>query len=253
MSALTPSAGLLNSRLVTKPFAGDQLVLDRMATGEGCAGPSKPGGLRAQIRGASRFGAKARQMRNYESSRTRGRKRCAGGDGRLPNIAREWFTEGERAVLSVIGREVKRYGECTLPIARIAKLAGVGIRLVQYTLASARRGCRQVSLGKGLKPQLINVDYRRERGAVFNETNRITIVCRAWLAHLHYRPSEDPRRGCRDVHAFETDSLRPLSTRENEQSSRPSRSSQWALEDERAGSAAKPPDRPWQFAEARRT
>jgi len=52
---------------------------------------------------------------------------------------RQEFTEGERAVLCVVGTEVKRHGICDWPIDKIAAIAGVGRTTVQNALHTARR------------------------------------------------------------------------------------------------------------------
>ena len=140
----------------------------------------------------------SRRHRKYNRGKSRGRKRTRGGDGRLPNTLREYFTEGERSVLSVIAGECMRNGRCELPNEKIAAIAGCSIRLVQNTLAKAS-GKDQMILegGQGGRrtldgaPVLLEVEYRPVAGGR-NLPNVVAIVSREWLSWLKYKPSEAP-------------------------------------------------------------
>jgi hypothetical protein len=70
---------------------------------------------------------------------SRERRRALGGSGALPDGLRRQYTEGQRAVLTIIAGEVKHHGICDLPIDKIAALAGVCRTTVQTTLHEARR------------------------------------------------------------------------------------------------------------------
>jgi len=149
---------------------------------------------RRHMDGHGPHGERARQARVYDRAKSRQRKRMMGGDGRLPNTLRHWFTEGERAVLSVIADEVKRRGACELHVERIAAKAGVSIRTTQYALATASwRGADIQSLKESDRPPLlIVVEKPRGRQRADRLPNRIRIVSREWISWLSYRPSEAP-------------------------------------------------------------
>lgn len=233
MSGAPYSDALLRSTLVARPSRNPDLVA-RYEAGEIETKASLPLFKGLSLPASMMPGdAKRRQMRSYDRAKTWGRKRMMGGDGKLPNDIRCWFTEGERAVLTVIAAEVKRNGECALPILTIARRAGVGVRTVQYTLSLARGG--RVRRGRrsepAQRPVLIEVEYRRERGQAFNDTNVIKIVSREWLLWLHYRPSEKPDTGCTEVRPNSILILHPLSNSENVRSNRAAGPPQWAFED----------------------
>ncbi|MHC2021456.1 transcriptional regulator [Methylobacterium sp. CM6247] len=116
----------------------------------------------------------APSLRKSVGSRSRSpewieRRRRHGGSGALPPNLREKFTQGERAVLTVISVEVAKSGRCDLPIKRIGDLAGVGPTTVRNAIREAQR------LG------LVAVEIRRV--AMWrNLPNVITIVSPDWLA-----------------------------------------------------------------------
>jgi hypothetical protein len=65
--------------------------------------------------------------------------------GVVPSKIAAHFTQGENAVLAVIGRQCQRGGACTLPLDAIAALAGVCRTTAQNALRAARlRGLLQV-------------------------------------------------------------------------------------------------------------
>lgn len=57
----------------------------------------------------------------------------------LPDDLRQYYTEGQRAVLFIVATEIKKPGVCDLPIDKIALLAGVCRTTVQTTMHEARR------------------------------------------------------------------------------------------------------------------
>lgn len=218
MSAhLSVSSALLNSRLVKRAPTAADIQAERDAAADAVILPAKPAGrapaehdaaagaasLPADFAGRRKtpnhpsgfgpYGERARQRRVYDRARSRRRKRMMGGDGRLPNTLRHWFTEGERAVLSVIADEVKRRGKCELMVEKLAARAGVSIRLVQYTLATASwRSAQILSLPVGDRPPLLlSIEYRPRKGCK-SLPNVITILSREWMNWLSYRPSEAP-------------------------------------------------------------
>lgn len=200
MSApLEISSRLLSSRLVTAPVSVRELTrYEGLASAdplERAVLVASAGRLPRYPDGYGRHGENARQNRVYDRARSRQRKRMMGGDGRLPNTIRHWFTEGERAVLSVIADEVKRRGKCELPVEKIAAKAGVSIRLVQYAIATASNGSKEIldrkRKGEPVPPLLISVERRPRKGAR-SLPNLIKIVSREWMSWLSYQPSEAP-------------------------------------------------------------
>ena len=91
--------------------------------------------------------------------------------GVIPSKIAAGFTQGENAVLTVIGRQCQRGGACTLHIDAIAALAGVCRTVVKNTLRAARAG------------GLILVKERRIPGRK-SLTNVLTIISRDWSAWL---------------------------------------------------------------------
>ncbi len=91
----------------------------------------------------------------------------------MPRFMWRCYTEGERAVLCVVGDQVKRYGYCDLPIDRIAAVAGVSRTTVQNALRKARDG----------EHSHITVEERPRAGRK-NLTNIVRIISSAWLGWL---------------------------------------------------------------------
>jgi hypothetical protein len=98
-----------------------------------------------------------------------------GGSSSLPGTLRHHYTEGMRAVLTVIAGEVKRQGRCCLPIDQVAALAGVCRTTVQSTLHEARR-LGHVSI------------IERPRPGQKSLTNVVEIVSPEWHAWLKRGP-----------------------------------------------------------------
>jgi len=168
------------------------------------------------------FGAGRRYVNENQRSARFERRRMRGGDGRLPHSIRHKYTEGQRAALSVIGQAVARSGRCELAIERIAVLAGVAIRTVQYAIR------RAATLGH------LAVVERPQRGRR-SLTNVLRVAVKEWAAWLKPKHAADQNIGCKGVHATEikTDRTRgKISARETE----------GAWERERAADAV-PPDR----------
>jgi hypothetical protein len=93
----------------------------------------------------------------------------------LPPQLRAAYTECERAVLTIIAREVKRHGICDHSVGQIAAEAGVCVRTVQNAIAEAvRQGhiCREEREQKGRK----------------NLTNILRIMSLEWLAWIKRGP-----------------------------------------------------------------
>lgn len=129
----------------------------------------------AVARMLSRFKPRRRQC-PPDRHAARERRRDLGGAGNMPGTIRRAFTEGQRAVLTIIAGEVKHHGRCDLPIDKIAALAGCGRTTVQNAVHEARR------LG------LINVAERPQRGQK-SLTNIVTIISAEWRAWLKRGPA----------------------------------------------------------------
>lgn len=227
------STALLSSRIVSQP-PRDETLMRRIEAGQyPLPLPSVPANqIHDTLPKCLRHPTETRrQIRVYDRAKVKGRKRMMGGDGKLPNSIRHWFTEGERAVLTVIAAEVKRKGSCELSVLTIARLAGVGVRLVQYTIATARGGTDRKLRGASMRPNLINVEYRPIEGRR-NRTNVITIISREWLAWLNYRPSEAPAIGCTEVRPIHNPRSLDLSHSAKTAKFTTFPMSQWAQEDE---------------------
>jgi hypothetical protein len=102
------------------------------------------------------------------------RRRFLAGSGYLPAHIAQKFTLGQQAALAVVGQEVIARRSCTLPMDKIAALAGVSRTLVRSAFAEAKlRG-------------LLTVDERR-LSAWRSDTNVVRVVDPEWLSWLARR------------------------------------------------------------------
>ena len=115
--------------------------------------------------------ARRRPPRSPDRQRSIERRRQLATCGTVPSRIAAQFTQGETAVLAVIGRQVKAQGRCQMPLDRIAALAGVSRTTAQNAIRHAKR------LG------LIAVHERRLT-AWRNDTNLIAITSHDWIAWL---------------------------------------------------------------------
>ena len=99
------------------------------------------------------------------------RRRKQAASGVVPARLACHFTQGQIAVLTVIGREIKKRGTCSMPIDQIAALAGVCRTLVKDALHEARR------LG------LVSV-IERPRPGRRSDTNIVEIISPEWRSWL---------------------------------------------------------------------
>ena len=154
---------------------------DRMGAGHG--GPERGvGPVRASwaLPGALR---RPRRPRSPERQASVERRRRVASCGALPPDAAGWFTEGQRAALSVVGREAARGRPwCDWSLDRIAALAGVGRTTVRDALRLAER------------QGLVRVRERRRRGAK-SDTNVVSITAKAWWRWLKRGPKGLPAEG----------------------------------------------------------
>ena len=151
----------------------------RMKAAGGAGGLGSAGGLRRASAALCEALAAARRPRTPRSPDRQAsveRRRRVASSGALPPGPAGWLTEGQRAVLTVVGREAARgVPSCTWPIAKIAALAGVERTTVQGALRLAR--------GLGL----VRVRQRRRWGAR-SDTNVVTVEDPAWWGWLKRHP-----------------------------------------------------------------
>ena len=99
------------------------------------------------------------------------RRRRWAASGRLPPGLASRFTTAETAVLAVVAAEIVKHGRCTLAHAHLAAVAGVSVSSVKRAMRAAR------DLG------LVEIEVRRV-SAFRNDTNRVSVVSREWLAWM---------------------------------------------------------------------
>lgn len=78
-------------------------------------------------------------QRSPDRQKSRERRRTLGGSSALPPGLRAHYTEGHRAVLSIVALEIKLHGLCDFAIDKIAAMAGVCRTTVQNALHEARK------------------------------------------------------------------------------------------------------------------
>jgi hypothetical protein len=121
-----------------------------------------------------------RRPRSPDREASVARRRTLGGSSSIPPQFRHYFTEAERAALTIVVGEVKRPGYCDFPLDKIAALAGVCRTSVQNALRAARAH------------GLLTVTARPRPGqSRRNFTNLIVIVSSAWLGWLKRAPAPD--------------------------------------------------------------
>lgn len=149
------------------------------------ASPSKLAAVSKMKARVSRFMPRQRQ-RSPDRKASRDRRRMLGGSSALPDSLRQYYTEGQRAVLCIVAGEIKRHGVCDLPIDKIAALAGVCRTTVQTTIHEARR------LGH-LKITERPIPGRKHL------PNIVEIVSAEWRAWIRRAPSAARRIGSDSV------------------------------------------------------
>jgi hypothetical protein len=112
-----------------------------------------------------------RSVRSPDKTASRDRRRLLACSGPLPPQLAARFTEGQRAVLRIVGDEVASKGVCGLCIDAIAARAGVCRRLAQAALRLAE--------GDGL----LTIEERRHEGRK-NSPNLVRIISREWQAWM---------------------------------------------------------------------
>lgn len=117
-----------------------------------------------------------RSLRSTDRAASLERRRLLACSGPLPPQIAARFTEGQRAVLRIVGDEVAAKGVCGLCIDAIAARAGVCRRLAQAAIRLAE--------GDGL----VTIEERRHEGRK-NSPNLVRVISREWQAWM--------RRGAR--------------------------------------------------------
>jgi hypothetical protein len=138
----------------------------------------------------SRFMPRQRQ-RSPDRKASRDRRRKLGGSSALPDNLRQYYTEGQRAVLCIVAGEIKRHGVCDLPIDKIAALAGVCRTTVQTAMHEARR------------LHHIKITERPVPGRK-SLPNLVEIASSEWAAWIKRAPSAASRIGSNSVKMVST-------------------------------------------------
>lgn len=105
------------------------------------------------------------------------RRRRWAASGRLPPGLASRFTTAETAVLAVVAAENVKHGRCVLAHGHLAAIAGVSVSSVKRAMRAAR------DLG------LVEIEVRRV-SAFRNDTNRVSVVSREWLAWMRLARQE---------------------------------------------------------------
>jgi hypothetical protein len=115
-----------------------------------------------------------RRQRSSDRARSRERRRGLGGSSPLPEPLARRYTEGQRAVLFIVGEEIAARGVCGLSIGEIAARAGVCHRHAQMTLRLAE------------SDGLVTITERPRKGQK-HQTNLVRVLSKEWAAWLARR------------------------------------------------------------------
>lgn len=129
--------------------------------------------------------------RSPDRKASRDRRRTLGGSAVMPPDLRQHYTEGQRAVLTIVAGEVKHHGTCDLPIDKIAALAGVCRTTVQTTLHEARRLFH------------IRITERPQPGRK-HLTNVVEIIAPEWVTWIKRGPTAHRPSGSNSVKMVST-------------------------------------------------
>ncbi|TNC07629.1 hypothetical protein FF100_31600 [Methylobacterium terricola] len=131
-----------------------------------------------------------RRQHSPDRAKSRERRRGLGGSSPLPEPLARRYTEGQRAVLFIVGEEIAARGVCGLSVAEIAARAGVCHRHAQMTLRLAE------------SDGLVTITERPRRGQK-HQTNLVRVLSREWAAWLQRRRPT----GCRPTPSTEIQDL----------------------------------------------
>src|SRR5258706_12848461 len=140
-------------------------------------------------------------QRSPDRKASRDRRRILGGSSALPDNLREYYTEGQRAVLCIIAGEIKRHGICDFPIDKIAALAGVCRTTVQTAMHEARR------------LHHLKITERPVPGRK-SLPNLVEIISREWLVCIKRGPSPARMIGSNPVKMVNTTQIIDLRKKE---------------------------------------
>jgi len=171
-STIPVSSALLKSLSQGRVYDAD--LARAYETGEAHTRRASSGPALSVSRLSSRFISRGTRKHptSPDKEASRERKRSWAGSG-MPRFMWRHYTEGERAVLCVVGDQVRKHGYCDLPIDRVAAVAGVSRTTVQNALRKARAS------------ELAHVTVEeRPRAGRKNLTNIIRIISSAWLGWL---------------------------------------------------------------------
>jgi hypothetical protein len=115
-----------------------------------------------------------RRQSSPDRARSRERRRGLGGSSPLPEPLARRYTEGQRAVLFIVGEEIAARGVCGLSVAEIAARAGVCHRHAQITLRLAE------------SDGLVTITERPRKGQK-HQTNLVRVLSKEWAAWLARR------------------------------------------------------------------
>ncbi|GJD65124.1 hypothetical protein [Methylobacterium frigidaeris] len=115
-----------------------------------------------------------RRQRSPDRAKSRERRRGLGGSSPLPEPLARRYTEGQRAVLFIVGEEIAARGVCGLSVAEIAARAGVCHRHAQMALRLAE------------SDGLVTITERPRKGQK-HQTNLVRVLSREWAAWLQRR------------------------------------------------------------------
>jgi hypothetical protein len=120
-----------------------------------------------------------RQCKSPDRERSRGRRRWLASLGKIPAEMCRSYTEAERAVLTVIAREVAKAGRCGLYVEAIAAKAGCSVSSVHNALHEAKQQGH------------IDVTYRDRPGRK-SLANVVRIISDIWRRWLDFKPERHP-------------------------------------------------------------
>jgi hypothetical protein len=100
------------------------------------------------------------------------RKRMLGSSGAMPPAMAGNFTNGQLAVLMIVGTEAAKHGACRLSLSEI--MCRAGLRSVTTVRDAIRAAVRQGLL----------CVHERRRDKQPNLTNSVEVICKTWLAWL---------------------------------------------------------------------
>jgi DNA-binding MarR family transcriptional regulator len=146
---------------------------ERTARLEALRRPRAPVWQRPSVKLPSKT-SQRRRPRSPDRQRSIERRRSVAGSNWLPPAIRWKFTEGERAVLSIIARENQQHGCCTLCVDAIAAQSGTSPSTVNRAMRAA-------------ETQQLLTRLQRPRTGMKHDTNVVTISSKEWRSWIASR------------------------------------------------------------------